>query len=137
MNKNLNKKLFLKLLQEVYQSGTKFPEINAQDEWYLDIIYSAECISSSELASLTGVTKSAITPVTKKLERDGYITKVRSENDRRTYLLCVTEETASRYRKMELHGKNMIENSSVLTESEQKELRRLVKKIMKTKKEHL
>ncbi len=135
MSKNLNKKLFLKLLQEVYQSGTKFPEINAQDEWYLDIICCAECISSSELASLTGVTKSAITPVTKKLENEGYISKVRSENDRRTYLLCITEKTASRYRKIDTNSSNMIENSEQLTEAEQKELRRLVKKIMKTKNE--
>ncbi len=130
MSKNLNKKLFLKLLQEVYQSGNKFPELNAQDEWYLDIIRASDSISSSELAALTGVTKSAITPVTKKLEREGYITKERCVDDRRAYNLCVSSEIEKRYKKIESKSENMFDQNSRLSEEELKELRRLVKKLV-------
>ncbi len=90
-------KLFIKLLEEVYQSGDKIKGLNAQDEWYLDIIYGAGEISSSELARLTGVTKSAITPVTKKFIEKGIVTKRQSDEDRRTYYLSVSDEIKAKY----------------------------------------
>lgn len=130
MSKNLNKKLFLKLLQEVYQSGEKFPELNAQEEWYLDIIYASETISSSELASLTGVTKSAITPVTRRLVTQGYIKKEQNLVDRRAFVLTVTDEIDKRYKKIEAKSPNMLEQSDRLSEEEIKQLRKLVKKIL-------
>lgn len=130
MGKNLNKKLFLRLLQEVYQSGNKFPELNAQEEWYLDIIHSAESISSSELASITGVTKSAITPVTRKLVASGYINKTQDILDRRTYRLSVSPELAKRYKKIENKSNNILEHSDKLSEEELKELKRIIKKML-------
>ncbi len=130
MIKNLNKKLFLKLLEEVYQSGEKFPELNAQDEWYLDIIRSADSISSSELASLTGVTKSAITPVTKKLERDGYIVKQQSKLDRRTYNLSLSSDIEKKYRKIEANHGSMFDKNDALTDEELRQLRKLIKKLI-------
>ncbi len=129
MNNKISKKLFITLLDEVYQSGEKFKGINAQDEWYLDIIYAAGKISSSELARLTGVTKSAITPVTKKLVADGYLIKTQCEIDRRTYFLEVSDDIKKQYKKIYKNSPCLLDCEK-LSEDEQKELSRLIKKTL-------
>lgn len=95
----MHNKLFMDLLKDHYKSGTKFEQINAQDEWYLDVIVASGKITSSGLAKTTGVTKSAVTPVTKRLMNHGLVTRVQSDTDKRTYFLTATDETIEMYNK--------------------------------------
>ncbi len=124
-------KLFIKLLDEVYQSGNKIKGLNAQDEWYLDIIYGAEEISSSELARLTGVTKSAITPVTKKFIDKGIVTKKQSDVDRRTYYLSVSDEFKAKYDRVYEEEDNFFNIlDQKLTEEDKENLKSILDKIL-------
>ncbi len=125
-------KLFIKLLDEVYQSGNKIKGLNAQDEWYLDIIYGAGEISSSELARLTGVTKSAITPVTKKFIEKGYVTKRQSDVDRRTYYLSVSDTIKAKYEAVYAEEDNYFNIlDQRLTDEDKKAISSLAKKLLK------
>lgn len=126
----MHNKLFMDLLKDHYKSGTKFEQINAQDEWYLDVIVASGKITSSGLAKTTGVTKSAVTPVTKRLMNHGLVTRVQSDTDKRTYFLTATDETIEMYNKFyENDDTTLDQYMSRLTDDEAFVFDYLVKKV--------
>ena len=55
-------------------------------------IWSAESMSVKELGAQLGLDSSTLTPVLKKLQSDGYITRERSTEDERVMIATLTDE---------------------------------------------
>jgi DNA-binding MarR family transcriptional regulator len=61
--------------------------LNATDHKCLDMARTGDAMTAGELALLTGLTTGAITGVIDRLERAGFVTRVRDGNDRRRVLV--------------------------------------------------
>jgi len=61
--------------------------LNATDHKCLDLAQRAEAMTAGELAEVTGLTTGAITGVIDRLERAGFVSRVRDANDRRRVLI--------------------------------------------------
>ena len=61
--------------------------LNATDHKCLDMARRGEAMTAGELAGLTGLTTGAITGVIDRLERAGFVCRVRDANDRRRVLI--------------------------------------------------
>jgi DNA-binding MarR family transcriptional regulator len=61
--------------------------LNATDHKCLDFARRTEAMTAGELAALTGLTTGAITGVIDRLERAGFVCRVRDANDRRRVVI--------------------------------------------------
>jgi DNA-binding MarR family transcriptional regulator len=68
--------------------------LNATDHKCLDLARRTEAMTAGELAELTGLTTGAITGVIDRLERAGFVRRVRDANDRRRVLIEPVAERA-------------------------------------------
>ena len=68
--------------------------LNATDHKCLDIARRAQAMTAGELAVLTGLTTGAITGVIDRLERAGFVSRVRDANDRRRVVIQPIAERA-------------------------------------------
>ena len=68
--------------------------LNATDHKCLDFARRAEAMTAGELAELTGLTTGAITGVIDRLERAGFVFRVRDADDRRRVLIQPVAERA-------------------------------------------
>jgi DNA-binding MarR family transcriptional regulator len=70
-------------------------EINPAQGRILFVLWSRDEIPISELAKRTMLSKTTLTSMLDRLEKTGYLTRVRSKDDRRTILLKRTEKDKS------------------------------------------
>ncbi|MBA2853979.1 MarR family transcriptional regulator [Methanococcus maripaludis] len=78
----------------LYQGIPKkeFLEISMSDKIYLETVYYMENPKISEIAEKLHYTSTAITNMTKKLEKKGYIKRIKSEEDKREVHLELTKK---------------------------------------------
>lgn len=80
-------RIFSKILKD---SG--IDEINPAQGRILFVLWSKDEISITELARRTMLSKSTLTSMLDRLEKTGYLTRIRSKEDRRTILIKRTEK---------------------------------------------
>ncbi|MDY7076466.1 MAG: MarR family transcriptional regulator [Chloroflexota bacterium] len=86
---HLSGRVFAKKLKE-YQV-----EINPAQGRIMFVLWQEDGISIGELAKKTSLGKSTLTSMLDRLEGMGYVTRVRSEDDRRSVLIRLTEKDES------------------------------------------
>ena len=70
-------------------------EINPSQGRIMFVLWQKDGISISELAKKTSLGKSTLTSMLDRLEEMGYVTRIRSEEDRRSVLIKRTEKDES------------------------------------------
>jgi len=83
----LSGRIFAKILKKY-----GINEINPAQGRILFVLWKKDEIPISELAQKTQLSESTLTSMLDRLEKTGYITRVRSKEDRRTILLKLTEK---------------------------------------------
>ncbi|HEO8421010.1 MAG: MarR family transcriptional regulator [Niallia sp.] len=73
-------------------------------------INKVEVCTSTELATVFGVKKSAITPITNRLVEKGWMERTRDEKDRRVIYLTLTSEGKVTFSEMEKKIQSVIES---------------------------
>jgi len=87
-------------------------------------------LSMKEIGDLLGKEKSTITTLVNKIEKLGYVEKVKSEDDRRVTYVCVTEKGRSIESEFADISKEVKKTAYYgFTNEEKKELLRLLKKL--------
>jgi DNA-binding MarR family transcriptional regulator len=89
-------------VDEVDEAATEYLGINRTDTRCLDIIERRGRVTAGDLATESGLTTGAITVALDRLERAGYVRRVRDATDRRRVLVEVTNEGLRRA--MECYG---------------------------------
>lgn len=93
------------------------------------VLWEEDCVNVRELGENLFLDSGTLTPVLKKLEQKGYITRRRSETDERNLVVCITESgKALRERAVDIPMK--IGACVSLEPAEAAELYRLLHKIM-------
>lgn len=93
------------------------------------VLWEEDCVNVRELGENLFLDSGTLTPVLKKLEQKGYITRRRSETDERNLVVCITESGRElRERAVDIPMK--IGACVSLEPSEAAELYRLLHKIM-------
>jgi DNA-binding MarR family transcriptional regulator len=77
-----------------HQAVAEHLGLNATDHKCLDIARRGEAMTAGELAQCTGLTSGAITGVIDRLERAGFVSRVRDDQDRRRVLVRPIAERA-------------------------------------------
>jgi DNA-binding MarR family transcriptional regulator len=72
----------------------QFAELSMRQVYYLETILRMESPTFSDVAQKLGFTKPSVTAIVDKLIRKGYVEKVQSEKDRRTYHIVPTKKAA-------------------------------------------
>jgi len=83
-------RIFAQILKE-----NGIDQINPAQGRILFVLWKKDEIPISELAKETQLSKSTLTSMLDRLEKAGHITRIRSEKDRRTILLKLTEKDKS------------------------------------------
>lgn len=97
----------------------------SNDQFYtLKYIYKTENCTSTELAKVFDVKKSAITAVITKLWDQDLIERTRDQNDRRVVYLTLTEAGLELYKKTEERIYNLVE--SIITQFEEQEIKQFI-----------
>ena len=87
-------------------------------------------LSMKEIGTLLGKEKSTITAVVDKLEKLGYVSKIKSEKDRRTTYVCLTEmgkDIEKKFEDISFDVQSTAYNN--FTQEEKREFLRLLKKM--------
>lgn len=74
--------------------------MNFQDMLYLDIIHYNDGCTASYIADSLGIARSAVTVRLNRLERNGWVSRTRSEADGRQYVLSLTGDALEVYDSM-------------------------------------
>ena len=93
LSRNLGRELSARTIL-FHQAIAERLGLNATDHKCLDIARRAEAMTAGELAGLTGLTTGAITGVIDRLERAGFVCRVRDANDRRRVVIQPIPERA-------------------------------------------
>ena len=93
LNRTLGRELSARTIM-FHQAIAERLGLNATDHKCLDFARRAEAMTAGELAELTGLTTGAITGVIDRLERAGFVSRVRDANDRRRVLIQPVAERA-------------------------------------------
>ena len=125
-------KITILFLRNLHLSGRKMPDLNLADENYLELIFTLEQPTFSELAEAIGVTKSAVTYAVNRLINTGYVSKKRSDEDKRVYYLKPTKKALEYYAEMIKSDEEVVNQLlNCLTEEEQTALVEILSKIEK------
>ena len=76
-------------------------EVSYQDLLYMDIIYFHPDTTVSYIAEALNIAGTAVTVRLNRMEKNGWITRTRSESDRRQYIISLTGEAMEMYREYE------------------------------------
>ncbi|WP_155593878.1 MarR family winged helix-turn-helix transcriptional regulator [Lysinibacillus cavernae] len=79
------------ILEKMERAYTKFP-LNNQQHVLLTLVIRHPSSSPSELAEKMAITKSAVSQQLAKLEKEGYITKLQHEEDKRAFSIELGEK---------------------------------------------
>ena len=72
----------------------QFAELSMRQVYYLETILRMESPTFGDVAQKLGLTKPSVTAIVDKLIQKGYVEKVQSESDRRTYHIVPTGKAA-------------------------------------------
>ncbi|MBE0450741.1 MAG: MarR family transcriptional regulator [Clostridia bacterium] len=121
MVKFIEKKLYEK---ELYNLVPSYGNI-------LTVLYDHNgTLSMKEIGTLLGKEKSTITAIVDKLEKLGYVSKIKSEKDRRTTYVCLTEmgkDIEKKFEEISFDVQSTAYNN--FTQEEKREFLRLLKKM--------
>lgn len=106
------------------------PPVTPSQAWVLEILEERGKQKAGQLADVMNVTCGAVTGLVDKLSAEGYVVRVRAEEDRRIVYVSITESG----RAVLEHVRNMRKDItarlfSCLTEEEQRQLARMFRKI--------
>ncbi|HCU42820.1 MarR family transcriptional regulator [Leuconostoc falkenbergense] len=129
--------LFSKLYDKVainYQNSPTrsqlFPELSANDEYYLDILYSQSETTATQFADQAGISKPAATRIVKRFVAAGYLVKKPSKHDKRVIFLTLSPEMSQHCQQnYRLFDQVFLDAISILDESEQQQLQQLMLKV--------
>ena len=76
-------------------------DVSYQDLLYMDIIYFHPETTVSYIADVLNIAGTAVTVRLNRMEKNGWITRTRSESDRRQYIISLTGEAMKMYREYE------------------------------------
>ena len=76
-------------------------DVSYQDLLYMDIIYFHPDTTVSYIAEALNIAGTAVTVRLNRMEKNGWITRTRSESDRRQYIISLTGEAMAMYREYE------------------------------------
>jgi len=114
---------------------SELSKLSPRQRYYLDEIYHMEQPTLTEIAEKIEVSKPSVTALIYKLEKTGYIKKLRSETDKRSSHILLTEKgkkLAELHDRVHYRFANIIEG--FLSDSELKQLLKLLKRVIeKTK----
>lgn len=79
------------------REGGGLPTLSYLDFTYLDLVFFNEGCLPSFIAEQLNIARSAVTVKLNRLETDGWVTKVRDNNDHRAYRIYLTEQTKGVY----------------------------------------
>lgn len=104
-------------------------ELTSTQFGVLDVLYAKGTLKIGELINSMLATSGNMTVVIKNMEKKGWIERIMCPNDKRSFLVSLTEEgKAVIERALPRHIEIVEDTFSVLTEAEQEELIRLLKK---------
>jgi len=99
----------------------------------LEVLYHRGDLSVGSITSLTMSTPGNITVVVKNLSKDGLISSTKSDKDKRTSFLCITEKGKEIIENMfPGHAKNFEGYFEVLTDEEKETMFNLLRKLHKS-----
>ncbi|WP_155810392.1 MarR family winged helix-turn-helix transcriptional regulator [Methanococcus maripaludis] len=105
-------------------------EFTMTDKKYLDTIRTLENPKITELANEMGYTKTSVTERINKLEKKGYVEKIRSESDKREVIVKLTERGHFMFKwRNEMHKCTLKEIENILSPEEIEIFERLSEKI--------
>ncbi|UZR92559.1 MarR family winged helix-turn-helix transcriptional regulator [Chondrinema litorale] len=114
-------------------SEDEFSKLTIKQYFYLDLISRMENPTFTELADALQITKPSVSAIVNKLVDKGYIIKVQSEDDQRSYNLHLSDKGKTLieaenkiYRAFSLHIR------TTLNPDEQQQFVHIMKKILKT-----
>ncbi|MDE6760286.1 MAG: MarR family transcriptional regulator [Lachnospiraceae bacterium] len=94
-----------RLMKMYYDHGLAEFEIGWGQQFYVEYIYDHPGATAQEMVECIRVDKATLTKVIKKLKEIGYIRIVRSENDKRSKLLYLTDKAVPAARRIkEIHS---------------------------------
>ncbi len=94
------------------------------------VLWEKENVNVGQLGSILHLDAGTLTPLLKKLEKEGYITRSRSEEDERVTIVSITKKGNSLKEKCKDIPLKLAENGSPLTQKEAAELYRLLYKFL-------
>lgn len=89
-------------------------------------LWEHESLSVGQLGSILHLDAGTLTPLLKRLEKMGYVTRQRSKEDERITVICITPEGNAMQEQCKDIPVKLAEGSSPLSDKDAKELYRLV-----------
>lgn len=137
MNNNVKCEALGKYISKLYRQGNAFLtkkynkyNIGSGQHMFLIQLYNYDGLSQEELASLLNIDKGTTARAIKKLEDQGYITRIKDEDDKRANKIFLTEKAEDiRIGFFEILGQWNDILTSGLTEEEVEVVLKLMKKI--------
>jgi DNA-binding MarR family transcriptional regulator len=112
----------------------QFAELSMRQVYYLETILRMESPTFGDVAHKLEVTKPSVTAIVEKLIQKGFVKKVQSEQDRRTYHIVPTAKAAEFSRQHEkTHGQMAQLFTQNLNEVELQQLAGLLQKVIENK----
>ncbi|KRL98840.1 MarR family winged helix-turn-helix transcriptional regulator [Liquorilactobacillus satsumensis] len=110
--------------------STAFPEMSANDEHYIDLLYTLKNATGTSFAIAAKISKPAATRIIQRFIAAGYLTKHPSKQDKRISYLTLTKAVRNHCRKnYQLFDSVFLECTAALTKEEQAQLQLLLRKI--------
>lgn len=94
------------------------------------VLWEAKEVSVKELGKKLHLDSGTLTPLLKKLERKGYLKRERSRQDERVVIVCITEDGQKLKQQAEGVPQAMLAQMSAFSQSDAKELYRLLYQLM-------
>ncbi len=92
----------------------------------LMVLWERECVNVGQLGEILYLDAGTLTPLLKRLEKAGYITRERSKEDERITLITITAEGNALKEKCKDIPLKLMSKTTSLTENDAKELYRLL-----------
>ena len=94
------------------------------------VLWEKESVNVGQLGSALHLDAGTLTPLLKRLEKDGYITRARSKDDERVTKICITKKGNDLKKKCKDIPLKLAAEGSALTKKEAEELYRLLYKYL-------
>ncbi|MGX4594253.1 MarR family winged helix-turn-helix transcriptional regulator [Leuconostoc sp. JNUCC 76] len=116
--------------QQKSDSSEYFPNMSANDEYYIDLLYTLENPTVTSFAEKAKISKPAATRIVHRFVDEKYLVKRPSKVDKRTSYLELSQEIKENCEKNhQLFDQVFLDSISVLSPEEQKVLHKIMFKI--------
>ncbi|WP_394455679.1 MarR family winged helix-turn-helix transcriptional regulator [Leuconostoc suionicum] len=116
--------------QQKSDSSEYFPNMSANDEYYIDLLYTLENPTVTSFAEKAKISKPAATRIVHRFVAEKYLVKRPSKVDKRTSYLELSQEIKENCEKNhQLFDQVFLDSISVLSPEEQKVLHKIMFKI--------